>query len=92
MPRHEYVCISPDRRDASALAFAVFGAASVANINYDKGLAAALVSSRQNPSTARGGIMFAVQHGIGRTSLQDADHRRPCMGRCVVYRNQDSPE
>jgi hypothetical protein len=60
-------------------------AASVVKLNGDKGLAVAAVSSCQDPATAGNRIMFAVQHGIGRTSLQDAAHRRPCMGLCVVF-------
>jgi len=36
--------------------------------------------------------MFAVQHGIGRTSLQDAAQRRLSIGLRVVFRIQGSLE
>jgi hypothetical protein len=92
MPSHEYVCISSHGGDASILAFAALRAAFPAKLNYDKGLAAVLVSPHQNPPTAGDRIMFAVQHGIGRTYLQDAVHQRACAGLCVVFRHQEPSE
>jgi hypothetical protein len=88
MPPHEYVCIQSRDGDASARAFAAFRAAFVVKPNDGKGLEAASVSWLQNPSMVRGSIMFAVQHGIGRTSLQDAAHDAR-MGLCVAFSQQD---